>query len=256
MRAGTDSGSASDDVLDAVERYTSYFGPYVVDEARGFVSQRIAGSLNPRLTGGRLEPFYEFEADQLALMPGSAVPRLVCHGSGVRLRHHRHRGAQCLGEAPGVARYRRRRPPVPRVLGDRPGRAADPRRHGTAGRAVRRRLSHLHAVRLHGRASDATRSAALRGTPAHRVGSARGDAKLRQLFRSVHRQSRGGRLRAPSQPAISIRAASASTRPAPSSSATAGSSSGRRSRRSTVRDVRTSVFWNRLGTLDPDAGQN
>ena len=42
--AGTDGGSASDDVLDAVERYTSYFGPYVVDEARGFVSQQIAGS--------------------------------------------------------------------------------------------------------------------------------------------------------------------------------------------------------------------
>ena len=72
--AGADSGSASDDVLDAVERYTSYFGPYVVDEARGFVSQRIAGSLNPRLTGGRLEPFYEFDADQLVLLPGRQCP--------------------------------------------------------------------------------------------------------------------------------------------------------------------------------------
>lgn len=73
-RAGTDSGSASDDVLDAVERYTSYFGPYVVDEARGFVSQQIAGSLNPRLTGGRIEPSYEFDADLLVLLPGRQCP--------------------------------------------------------------------------------------------------------------------------------------------------------------------------------------
>ena len=71
---GANSGSASDDVLDAVERYTSYFGPYVVDEARGFVSQQIAGSLNPRLTGGRIEPFYEFDADRLVLMPGRQCP--------------------------------------------------------------------------------------------------------------------------------------------------------------------------------------
>ena len=73
-RAGADSGSASDAVLDAVERYTSYFGPYVIDEARGFVSQQIAGSLNPRLTGGRLEPFYEFDAGQLVLLPGRQCP--------------------------------------------------------------------------------------------------------------------------------------------------------------------------------------
>ena len=72
--AGTDSGAASDDVLDAVERYTSYFGPYEVDEARGFVSQQIAGSLNPRLTGGRLEPFYEFDAGRLVLLPGRQCP--------------------------------------------------------------------------------------------------------------------------------------------------------------------------------------
>ena len=72
--AGTSGGSASDDVLEVVERYTSYFGPYVVDEARGFVSQQIAGSLNPRLTGGRLEPSYEFDADRLVLLPGRQCP--------------------------------------------------------------------------------------------------------------------------------------------------------------------------------------
>ena len=73
-RARTDGGSASDDVLDAVERYTSYFGPYEVDEARGIVSQQIAGSLNPRLTGGRIEPSYEFDTGQLVLLPGRQCP--------------------------------------------------------------------------------------------------------------------------------------------------------------------------------------
>ena len=73
-RADADNGSASDDVLDAVERYTSYFGPYVVDEARGLLSQQIAGSLNPRLTGGRIEPSYEFDAGQLVLLPGRQCP--------------------------------------------------------------------------------------------------------------------------------------------------------------------------------------
>ena len=50
--SGTGGGPPPGDALDAIERYTSYFGPYTVDAARGFVSQQIAGSLNPRLTGG------------------------------------------------------------------------------------------------------------------------------------------------------------------------------------------------------------
>ena len=72
--AGMDGGAPPDDARDAVERYTSYFGPYAVNEAQGFVSQQIAGSLNPRLTGGRFEPFYEFDADQLVLLPGRQCP--------------------------------------------------------------------------------------------------------------------------------------------------------------------------------------
>ena len=71
---GTSGAAASGDAMAAFERYTSYFGPYEADEARGLLSQQIAGSLNPRLSGGRLEPSYEFEADQLVLLPGRQCP--------------------------------------------------------------------------------------------------------------------------------------------------------------------------------------
>lgn len=91
--AGADGGASPDDAAGAVERYTSYFGPYALDEARGFVAQRLAGSLNPRLTGGRLEPFYEFDGDRLVLAPGLQCPdsyvrdRGCAYGTtGVQLR--------------------------------------------------------------------------------------------------------------------------------------------------------------------------
>ena len=64
----------SDDALAAVERYTAYFGPYTLDGEARYVSHQIAGSLNPRLTGGRLEPAYEFDADRLVLVPGLQCP--------------------------------------------------------------------------------------------------------------------------------------------------------------------------------------
>lgn len=72
--SGMDSGVLPDDARDAVERYTSYFGPYAVNEAQGFLTQQMVGSLSPRLTGGRLEPFYELGVDELVLVPGRQCP--------------------------------------------------------------------------------------------------------------------------------------------------------------------------------------
>ena len=92
--SGTDSAPRSDDALGAVERYTSYFGPYVVNEAQGFLSQQMIGSLNPRLTGGRFEPFYERGVDELVLVPGRQCPdsyvtdRGCAYGTtGIQLRN-------------------------------------------------------------------------------------------------------------------------------------------------------------------------
>ncbi len=88
------SGPPVDDALAAVERYTARFGPYSLDEAEGYVSQQIAGSLNPRLTGGRLEPRYEFATGQLVVVPGLQCPdsyvtdRGCAYGTtGIQLRN-------------------------------------------------------------------------------------------------------------------------------------------------------------------------
>ena len=92
--SGMDGGVPPDDARDAVERYTSYFGPYAVNEAQGFLSQQVFGSLNPRLTGGRFEPFYELGVDQLVLVPGRQCPdsyvtdRGCAYGTtGIQLRN-------------------------------------------------------------------------------------------------------------------------------------------------------------------------
>ena len=92
--SGMDSGVPPDDARDAVERYTSFFGPYAVNEAQGILSQQIVGSLNPRLTGGRLEPFYELGVDELVVVPGRQCPdsyvtdRGCAYGTtGIQLRN-------------------------------------------------------------------------------------------------------------------------------------------------------------------------
>jgi len=94
VESGTDSASRSEDARSAVERYTSYFGPYAVNEAQGFLSQQMIGSLNPRLTGGRFEPFYELGVDELVLVPGRQCPdsyvtdRGCAYGTtGIQLRN-------------------------------------------------------------------------------------------------------------------------------------------------------------------------
>ena len=83
-----------DDAQAAVEGYEAYFGAYGVRAAEGYVRYRIAGSVNPRLTGTDLESFYEFSGEQLILTPGlqcpdSYVARNGCaYGTtGIQLRH-------------------------------------------------------------------------------------------------------------------------------------------------------------------------
>ena len=63
-----------DEALAAVESYTTYFGPFSVNTADGYVAQQVTGSLNPRSTGGEPQSFYEFSANQLVLTPGLQCP--------------------------------------------------------------------------------------------------------------------------------------------------------------------------------------
>ena len=87
-------GRTPDEALAAVESYAAYFGPYTVDEADRYVVHRMTGSLNPRLTGSETQPFYEFSANRLVLVPALQCPDSYVGGrgcaygtTGIRLRN-------------------------------------------------------------------------------------------------------------------------------------------------------------------------
>lgn len=253
--AGTDSGSASDDVLDAVERYTSYFGPYVVDEARGFVSQRIAGSLNPRLTGGRLEPFYEFEADQLVLMPGRQCPdsyvtdRGCAYGTtGIELRNVWER----LPASPGIGDEGRRFLgfwEIDRIERRTPDGTELPAEQFAAGYLIYMPSGYMavHLMRPDRRPYEGPRPTVLEAHAAMRsYVSYFGPFTVNPEEGIVVHHRAGhldpGSIGVDAPRAFEFRDGQLILRPPVA----------------TVdgREVRTSVFWNRLGMLDPDAGQN
>ena len=58
-----------EEALAAVSTYTSYFGTFTVNEAEGFVTHHLEGSLNPRGTGSDYKRFYRFSGDRLTLQP-------------------------------------------------------------------------------------------------------------------------------------------------------------------------------------------
>jgi hypothetical protein len=61
----------------AYRRYLGYWGPFVVDEARGIVTHIVAGSSNPSWPGSRQVRYYELSADnqQLTLSLRDATGR-------------------------------------------------------------------------------------------------------------------------------------------------------------------------------------
>jgi hypothetical protein len=51
----------------AYRRYLGYYGPFVVDEARGIVTHIVEGSSNPSWVGSRQVRYYELSADNAQL---------------------------------------------------------------------------------------------------------------------------------------------------------------------------------------------
>jgi hypothetical protein len=49
--------------------YTSYFGPYTVNEAKEYVVHHLAGALNPSWVGTDFQRFFEFSGKKLILKP-------------------------------------------------------------------------------------------------------------------------------------------------------------------------------------------
>ncbi len=62
-----------DEALAAITSYTSYFGPYSVNEAESYVTHHVEGHLRPAGTGQDNQRFYEFSGNQLALKPPRAA---------------------------------------------------------------------------------------------------------------------------------------------------------------------------------------
>ena len=58
-----------EEALAQLGSYTSYFGRYSVNEAEGFVTHHLEGSLNPRGTGADYQRYYALEGSQLTLQP-------------------------------------------------------------------------------------------------------------------------------------------------------------------------------------------
>ena len=75
-------GLTRDDALAAIESYAAYFGRYSVDEAGGYLSHQVAGSLNPSGAGGETQPFYELSGNQLVLTPSLQCPDSFLTGRG------------------------------------------------------------------------------------------------------------------------------------------------------------------------------
>lgn len=60
---------ADDEALLSLRAYTSYFGPFSVNQDEGFVTHHVRGNLNPSGTGRDNRRYFEFSGDQLALKP-------------------------------------------------------------------------------------------------------------------------------------------------------------------------------------------
>ncbi|MYD72243.1 MAG: lipocalin-like domain-containing protein [Acidobacteria bacterium] len=59
----------ADEALDRLGTYTSYFGPFTVNEADGYVTHHLLGSVNPSGAGSDYQRFFTFGDNTLTLQP-------------------------------------------------------------------------------------------------------------------------------------------------------------------------------------------
>ena len=162
-----------EEVLAAYSTYSSYFGTFTVNEAEGFLTHHLEGSLNTR--GARL-----------GLQAFLYVVGKSAHAAAAR-ECERQQDAAHLGEAPGLARIRAHgdAQAAVRLLPDRVGFTANRGRRVAPGQPVRNRVHRLRSLRAHGGASGASGPGAVRRYAADAGGGARGRTDVRQLLRSV-----------------------------------------------------------------------
>ena len=73
MRPGrqpySEGGPTAEEALALIGTYTSYFGPFSVNEEEGYVVHHLEGSLDPRGAGSDYKRFYTFGENTLTLQP-------------------------------------------------------------------------------------------------------------------------------------------------------------------------------------------
>ena len=68
----SEEGPTANEALEQLGTYTSYFGRFSVNEAEGFVTHHLEGSLNPSGAGANYQRFYTLEDNKLTLQPPAA----------------------------------------------------------------------------------------------------------------------------------------------------------------------------------------
>ena len=65
----SEDGPTAEEALAQMGSYASYFGRFTVNEAEGYVTHHLEGSLNPDGAGSDYQRFFSFEGDNLILQP-------------------------------------------------------------------------------------------------------------------------------------------------------------------------------------------
>ena len=65
----SEDGPTADEALAQFGSYTSYFGPFTVDDVEGAVTHHVEASLDPRGAGSDYKRFYTLAEDRLTLQP-------------------------------------------------------------------------------------------------------------------------------------------------------------------------------------------
>ena len=65
----SEGGPTAEEALAELGGFTSYFGPFSVNEAEGYVTHHLEGSLNPGGVGADNQRFYTFTENSLTLQP-------------------------------------------------------------------------------------------------------------------------------------------------------------------------------------------
>lgn len=68
----SEGGPTAEEALAQMGSYASYFGRFTVNEAEGYVTHHLEGSLNPAGAGSDYRRYYTFDEDTLTLQPPAA----------------------------------------------------------------------------------------------------------------------------------------------------------------------------------------